>query len=426
MNFSRFGMRFGGETGIRQLMNDLGRAMAGRDDMRMLGGGNPACIPAVQEVWRRRMRELLDAGEPFDRMLAHYDTPQGNVRFLETLARFFRRQFGWELGPENIAVANGGQTAFFCLLNLLAGEAPGGGRRRILLPLMPEYIGYADQGIEPGLLVGAEPRVEFTGPHRFKYHIDFDRLRVGDDIAALCVSRPTNPTGNVLTDAEMGRLRALARARGIPLIVDNAYGAPFPDILFSETRPVWDPGMVLTYSLSKLGLPGLRTGLVIGPPEIVAALSAMNAILSLAPGGVGQALVGPLFENDEILRLSRETIRPFYLHKSREALRWIEESFDPSLDYHVHESEGAIFLWLWFRRLPIRAEELYERLKRRGVLVVAGSHFFYGGCEHSPHAHECVRLTYSQDGAAVREGIRILAEEVRRAYAGGVAPPGSR
>ena len=57
-----------------------------------------------------------------------------------------------------------------------------------------------------------------------------------------------------------------------------------------------------------------------------------------------------------------------------------------------------------------------------GVLVVAGSHFFYGGCERSPHAHECVRLTYSQDGASVRAGIRILAEEVRRAYAGAGAP----
>jgi len=37
----------------------------------------------------------------------------------------------------------------------------------------------------------------------FKYHVDFSQLQPGDDIGALCVSRPTNPTGNVLTEDEI-------------------------------------------------------------------------------------------------------------------------------------------------------------------------------------------------------------------------------
>ena len=35
---------------------------------------------------------------------------------------------------------------------------------------------------------------------------------VGDDIGAICVSRPTNPPGNVLTDDEIARLKSLAAA----------------------------------------------------------------------------------------------------------------------------------------------------------------------------------------------------------------------
>ena len=145
MEFSRFGERFRAPSGILRLMDDLGRAMAG-GRMLMLGGGNPAAIPEMQAVWRRRVRELLDDGDALDRTLLHYDTPRGNVEFLDTLAAFFRREFGWPVAPENLVVTAGAQSAFFALFNMLAGDpAPGRARRRIVLPLMPEYIGYADQ-----------------------------------------------------------------------------------------------------------------------------------------------------------------------------------------------------------------------------------------------------------------------------------------
>jgi hypothetical protein len=60
------------------------------------------------------------------------------------------------------------------------------------------------------------------------------------------------------TDASLagGRLAALAATRHVPLIIDNAYGAPCPDILFVPARPFWAEHVILTMSLSKLGLPG--------------------------------------------------------------------------------------------------------------------------------------------------------------------------
>jgi len=89
------------------------------------------------------------------------------------------------------------------------------------------------------------------------------------------------------------------------------------------------------------------------------------------------------------------------------------------LPVRIHNSEGAIFLWLWFPDLPISSETLYQRLKRRGVLVVAGQHFFPGLEQPWRHRHECIRVTYAADENQVERGIRIIAEEVRRAYSGG-------
>ena len=68
MNFSDFGERFISDTGIKDLVDDLGR-YAGKPGVCMLGGGNPALIPEINRVWRRRMEEILEQNDEFERML---------------------------------------------------------------------------------------------------------------------------------------------------------------------------------------------------------------------------------------------------------------------------------------------------------------------------------------------------------------------
>ncbi len=414
--FSKAGGLLAGRSGILDLMDDLGRALTGDKAMLMLGGGNPAHIREVDVVWRARMAELMGDGDALERMLGNYDPPRGNPGFIRELAGLLRREFGWEVGEENVAVTAGGQTAFFYLFNLLAGVGVDGRRRRVLLPLVPEYIGYANQGLEAELFVGCGARIVRVGEHDFKYAVDFAAveaaLAVGD-VGVMCVSRPTNPTGNVLTDEEVVRLAKLAEGYGIPLVVDGAYGLPFPGAVFVEAAPVYREGMILTLSLSKLGLPGTRTGVVIGPPEIAQAVAAMTSVTGLANTNVGQQLVLPLLGNGEILRLAREVIRPFYEERSRAARRWVEESFAGVRGWSVHVSEGAFFLWLRLEGLPISSLELYERLKQRGVLVVPGEHFFFGLREEWPHRHECLRLNFGGPEEVVRRGIGIIGELVR-------------
>lgn len=419
--FSEFGRRLCMGSGIEELMDDLGNALVhGGPDTRMLGGGQPAHIPEVNALWRRRLEEIMSSPGELEKMLSNYDPPRGNPRFLEAIAGLFRENFGWDITAKNVAITPGGQTAFFFLFNALAGKFPDGSRKKILLPLVPEYIGYSNQSVGGDIFRACKPLIQKLGDHDFKYRVDFDRLEVGDDVAAICVSRPTNPTGNVLTDNEISHLSALADEHDIPLIIDNAYGAPFPNIIFTEATPVWNEHVVLTLSLSKIGLPGTRTGIVIANEEIASAVSSMSAIVGLANGNIGQAIMEPLIRSGEILKLSNEVVRPYYVEKSRQARAWVNEEFDDALPYRVHASEGALFLWLWFEDLPITSSELYERLKRRGVLIVSGHYFFFGNedLDEWRHRHECIRMTFTMDERTVHEGIRIIAEEVAAAYAG--------
>jgi len=419
LELSRFGKKLCARTGILELMDDLGVAMSGEQEFLMLGGGNPAGIPDVQALWRERVGDILEHGTNLDEVLVNYDQPKGRPEFIRALVDFLNRHYGWGITVKNVAITNGSQNAFFYLFNMLAGEFEDGSFRRVLLPLYPEYIGYADQGIDRALFKAQKPNIEFIDDHTFKYHIDFDELSVGKDIAAICVSRPTNPSSNVLTNEEMEHLSALARENGIPLIIDNAYGAPFPGIIFKEIDPFFDEHLIVSLSLSKLGLPGTRTGIVVANEQIIDALSSVNAVVSLANGNLGQEIVTPLLVDDSILRLSHDVIRPFYEGKARQGVAWLNEFLDDALPYYIHASEGAMFLWLWCKDLPITARELYERLKVRGVIVVPGHYFFFGNDDADwKHQDECIRINHSQPDNVVKDGLRIIAEEVARAYAG--------
>ncbi|MFK7851703.1 MAG: valine--pyruvate transaminase [Akkermansiaceae bacterium] len=414
--FSKIGQSLAGGSGIGDLMDDLGNAMANAGpNLKMLGGGQPAQIPAINQIWQERLNEIAQDEAASKKMLTTYDPPQGNPEFTKAVAALLKNSFGWELGPENIALTSGGQTAFFYLFNLLAGEMADGSKRKILFPLVPEYIGYAAQGLDPDLFRALKPEIEHTGPNEFKYHVNFEKLRIDPDVAAICVSRPTNPTGNVLSDDEVAQLSERAKQAGIPLIIDNAYGAPFPHIIFTEATPHWDEHVILTLSLSKLGLPGTRTGIVVGPPEIISAISSMTAITGLANPSIGQQIALPLIQSGQILKISDEIIQPYYREKSLIARKAAREIFAESFTWHMHVSEGALFLWLWFPGIPVSSRELYQRLKEREVLVIPGEHFFFGCADHDwPHRKECIRVSFAMEEQTVRDGLTIIAEEVAR------------
>ncbi len=407
-------------SGTTQLMDDLGEALSrGRGRVCMMGGGNPSLIPEMASIWRERMQELLvePTGE-FDRMLADYDPPAGNPAFREALAAFLQSEYGWALSERNIAITNGGQSAFFFLLNRFAGAMADGSRRRILLPLVPEYIGYGDLGVSAAPLFDARrPLIERRGERRFKYHIDFETLALDESHGALAVSRPTNPSSNVLSDEEMERLRVLAAQQGIPLIVDNAYGLPFPGVIFTQTSLQWDENLILTMSLSKLGLPGTRTGIVVAREEIIEEIRSMTAIVGLANNNVGQALARPLIESGRIRRVAEEIVRPYYRERARQALELAGHHLPEGVPWRVHESEGAFFLWFWFEDLPVSCRELYRLLKEAGLIVVPGKSFFYGlDTEGWDHAGQCLRLSFTQPESVVADGFRILGETLRRLY----------
>ena len=436
MKFSKFGQKFTQPTGISQLMDDLGDALKSDQPVNMLGGGNPARIDAVNELFLETYQALgndgsfrEDINSTATSSMANYSNPQGDAAFIDALVGFFNRHYDWNLTSENIALTNGSQNAFFYLFNLFGGaftdEQNESVDKSILLPLTPEYIGYSDVHVEGQHFTAVLPHIdEVTHDGEqgfFKYRVDFDALEnlpalKEGRIGAICCSRPTNPTGNVLTDEEMAHLAEIAKRYDVPLIIDNAYGMPFPNIIYSDVQLSWDDNTILCFSLSKIGLPGVRTGIIVAAPEVIAAVSAMNAVVNLSPTRFGASIATPLVENDAIKDLSDNEIKPFYQQQAKKAIALLKQELG---DYPlmIHKPEGAIFFWLWFKDLPITTLELYERLKEKGTLIVPSEYFFPGvDVSDYQHAHECIRMSIAADEDTLAKGIAVIGDVVRKLY----------
>ncbi|MDK4683750.1 valine--pyruvate transaminase [Kingella negevensis] len=423
MQFSNFGNKFTQKSGILQLMDDLGTALNSDRPINMLGGGNPARIPEVNQAYQKTLEQIVANGAGVE-SVGNYSTPQGDTKFVSALVDFFNREYNWGLTSDNIALTNGSQNAFFYLFNLFGGKFADSDKA-ILLPLAPEYIGYADVHVEGKHFISVPPKMEdvqHEGQDGFyKYRVDFDALEnlpelQNGKIGAICCSRPTNPTGNVLTDDEMARLDALAQKHNIPLIIDNAYGMPFPNIIYSDVTLTWHSNIILCFSLSKIGLPGVRTGIIVAAPEVVQAISSLNAIVNLAPTRFGGAIATPLLQDSSLKNLADNAIQPFYKKQAALAVSLLKQEFK---DYSVkiHKPEGAIFLWVWFEGLPITSQELYERLKAKGTLIIPSEHFFVGlDTKNYRHAHECIRMSIAQPDETLQKGIATIGEVVRKVY----------
>lgn len=412
---SRFGRKFTAASAIVDLMEDLGSALRHNPGMLMLGGGTPARIPEAEASYVRELQAQLQDGEAAHRLFGRYQGPMGDVDTRILLADFLQAEYGWQLGPENIAVSNGGQSAFGILANMLAGEMPDGPRRRIHFPVVPEYLGYGDAGLSDDFFSATLPSIELLPQRRFKYHVDFDALQLDDSIAALCVSRPTNPSGNILTQTELLALDTRAAQRNIPLIIDAAYGLPFPGLHYNDSTAYWSDNVILLLSLSKLGLPGLRSGFVVGPASVMEDFSRANTILNLASGNPGPLLAAGLLRKKLLPDLCRDCLRPWYQQKLALAEAVLLQALR-DVPCHLHVAEGAFFLWLWFPGLPVSTLALYQRLKAAGVLVIPGDAAFPGLQQDWQHARECLRISYAVEESSMQRAAVIIGEVLREIY----------
>lgn len=381
-----------------------------------LSAGNPVILPEVEQLWRDYTQELL-AGPNYGEVVCRYGSSQGYQPLIDAVVKDFNHRYGLSLTARNILITPGSQALYFYAANAFGGYTSSGNLKKIVLPLSPDYTGYGGLTLVPEALVAYKPSLDIdSAGHRFKYRPDFSQLTITENTGCVLFSRPCNPTGNVLTDDEVRKIAALAAPYNVPVLIDSAYGPPFPALNFTEMTPIFGQNVLHCMSLSKAGLPGERIGIAIGDEQLIQVLECFQTNMCIHSARYGQAIAARAIETGALAEIAEKVIRPHYHSKFDVVETTLDQAMPQDLSWFLHRGEGAIFAWLWLQDLPISDWEFYQQLKQVGVIVVPGSSFFPGLREDWRHKQQCLRISLTASDQDIEIGMRRLAKVVEQVY----------
>ncbi|MBF2005017.1 MAG: valine--pyruvate transaminase [Chlorogloeopsis fritschii C42_A2020_084] len=415
---TKIGAQMSNLTGVRAIMKDIIetlRAGAGQQFIN-LSAGNPLILPEVEQLWRDCTAELLASSE-YGEVVCRYGSSQGYAPLIEAIADDFNKRYGLNLSDRNILVTPGSQSLYFYAANAFGGYTNSGELKQIVLPLSPDYTGYGGVCLFPEALIAYKPTLDIDATaHRFKYRPDFSQLSITESTGCVILSRPSNPTGNVLSDEEVKKIAALAAPYDVPVLVDSAYAPPFPALNFTEMMPVFGGNIIHCMSLSKVGLPGERIGIAIGDENLIHVLECFQTNLCIHPSRYGQAIAARAINSGTLVEISKTVIRSFYQNKFTILESTLDATMPKDLPWFLHRGEGAIFAWLWLQDLPITDWEFYQQLKQVGVIVVPGSTFFPGLQEEWQHKQQCLRISLTGTDEEIATAMQRLAKVAEEVY----------
>ncbi len=415
---SQFGSQMSQLTGVRAIMKDIIETLrnsAGKEFIN-LSAGNPVILPEVEQLWRDCTQELLDSDEYGD-VVCRYGSSQGYAPLIEAVIQDFNSRYGLKLSDRNILITGGSQALYLYAANAFGGYTASGELRQVVLPLSPDYTGYGGVSLTPDALIAYKPTLDIDeDKHRFKYRPDFSQLQINQQTGCVIFSRPSNPTGNVISDEEVNKIASLAANYDVPVLVDSAYAPPFPALNFTDMTPQFGNNIVHCMSLSKAGLPGERIGIAIGDPKLIEIIESFQTNACIHSSRYGQAIAAKAIASGKLADIAENVIRPHYQRKIKVLEDTLDAAMPKDIPWYLHQGEGAIFGWLWLGDLPMTDWEFYQELKQVGVIAVPGSTFFPGLKEDWQHKQQCLRISLTATEPEIAEAMKRLAKVAQQVY----------
>ncbi|HEX2248058.1 MAG TPA: aminotransferase class I/II-fold pyridoxal phosphate-dependent enzyme, partial [Arthrobacter sp.] len=186
---------------------------AGRDVISLCAGEPSGGAPRGVSA---KAAEVHASGMPLT-----YTSALGISELREVVARHYRRWYKLELGPDEVAITTGSSGAF--MLTFLAAFNPGD-RVALARPGYPAYRNILGS-------LGCEVVEIDCGPAE-RYQPTpalLDAAAVHGPLAGLILASPANPTGTMVSRAELAALSQWCAANGVRLVSDEIYhGITYP------------------------------------------------------------------------------------------------------------------------------------------------------------------------------------------------------
>lgn len=227
---------------------------------------------------------------------------------------------------------------------------------------------------------------------RWALDVDEMNLQVTDKTRVIAVVNPNNPTGHIMTDVEMDAVVAAADRVGAWILADEVYRGA--ERLREDETPSfygrYDKVLAVGSMSKAYGLPGLRVGWVVGPPDAVDDIWRRHEYATISAS---------MLSNELAAYALSPVVRPRLIERARNYIRngypvlqeWMDRQ-QGLFSYTPPEASAVTFIRY---HLDINSTELMEKLCREAsVFIGAGDAF---GMDHH------LRIAFGQEKVVLED-----------------------
>ena len=293
-----------------------------------------------------------------------YSNGRGEPVLLKALAAKYARRSGREIGADRVLCLPGTQTVLYAIMRTLVGP---GDEVLIGDPLYATYEGVVASAGGQVVTVPLRPEMGFR-----MQAADLS-ARITPRSRVLLINSPHNPTGAVLSAAEIAALAAVAVAHDLWIVADEVYEElVYEGVKFAS--PLDDPALegrvIVASSISKShAAPGFRSGWCVGPAEFCQRLLPISETMLFGSQ--------PFIADMTALAVSSPSPVAAGM-AARYAARagMIAKALDGVAGMRVHLPQAGMFTLIDVRASGLSGDDFADRLlNETGVAVMPGESF---------------------------------------------------
>ncbi|MCB1645378.1 MAG: pyridoxal phosphate-dependent aminotransferase [Pseudomonadales bacterium] len=322
-----------------------------------------------------------------------YTPAQGIPALREAISRHYQDTQGVDVAPERIFVTAGGSGALLLCSALLLDPGQG---------LLMTDPGYPCNRHFLKAFSGEGQLVPVTASERYQLTPELIDRYWADNTRGVMLASPSNPTGAMLSSAEMAAIAETVRRRQGFLVADEIYhGLTYDEPAISAL--VSDPDAFVVNSFSKyFGMTGWRLGWLVVPDNAIRDVEKLAQNLFICPSSISQsaALAAFTAQAKEIMERQKEEFRQRrdFLAPALAELG-VGVPLMPDGAFYVYGRLGD--------GLPDSETFCHRALEEQFVAVTPGTDFGF----HEADRH--VRFSYAQQLDLLEQGVERIAAAIR-------------
>jgi aspartate aminotransferase len=343
-------------------------------------------------------RHIIDAA--YESMMngeTHYENSMGLLDFRKAAAVATLRSRHFLPDINQILVTPGANfiiyAAIFCLVDKGADVL-------IPDPGFPTYYSVAN-------LCQVNPvRIPLREENNFHINPSEVRRRITPNTKLIIINSPSNPTGAVLTKAELDEIYEIAVENRVYLLCDEVYSR----MMYEDSNKFYSPSendqcrhttLVMNGFSKAFAMTGWRLGVVIAPAPITEKLGLLvQTICSSVPTFIQRAGIAAI--NGQ----QRPIIDMMTTYKERRDC--LVDGLNKIDGIHCVKPEGAFYAFPNITGTGMTSDEFSEfALKEAKIAVLPGNNFGFFG-------EGCVRFAYAISMENIKEGLKRLTEALSK------------